>query len=172
MTTDELFVILRDAYSSAMWEEDFAPLADIDQMTLQELDAFLVQLGVMKRAVGRLAGQVETQVAFLLGEGGSARVGDTVYRYRPNLTTKITDPRLLVDWLAADWSHVVPVTPSTTLRKGGVDAVCEQRGIDPGAFWETFTETTKGDPKVDRIPIDKAPQFLQKLDDGEVRKAS
>lgn len=173
MTTDQLFVVLRDAYSAAMWalendgEGDFAPFGDLDQMELRDVDGLIVQLETVLRAARRLKDQAESQAAFIIGDGGAARVGGTIYRHQPKLTTKVTDPKALADWLGTDWSAVVPLTASTQLRKGGVKAICEKRGTKVKAFWETFTETTEGAPGVKRIPIDYAPQFLQKLKDGE-----
>lgn len=167
MTTEEFFQAVQDSYASAMWSEDFPPLADLDGMTLRELDGLLIQLETLARTVRQMRKHAEGQMSFILGDGGAARIGDTIYRNRPNPTTRITDPAGLADWLRDDWPHVVPVTASTELRKGGVKAVCDRRGVDPQTFWETFTETTVGEMRVERLPIDKAPKFLQRLEDGE-----
>lgn len=173
MTTEQLFVLVRDAYSSAMWDEDFPTLADLDDMTLEDLDGLLGQLLVLRQTVDRLKGQTESAVARLLGNGGAARVGDVVYRYRPKNSQRVVDPDGLIGWLGDDWHHVVPVTRSTTLRRGGLKAVCEQRGVDVATVEDTFLEWETGDPTVERIPVDKAPKFLQALNDGEtMRKVS
>lgn len=167
MTTDEFFQHVRDGYAQMMWGEDSPPLADLDGMSLRDLDALLVQLDTLARTVRQMKAHAESQVAFVLGDNGAGRVGDTIYRCRDNPTTRITDPKALVDWLREDWHHVVPVTASTQLRKGGVSAVCEKRDVDPRTFWETFTETTTGEQRVERLPLEKAPKFLQRLKDGE-----
>jgi len=173
VTTEQLFVLVRDAYSSAMWDEDFPTLADLDDMTLEDLDGLLGQLLVLRQTVDRLKGQTESAVARLLGNGGAARVGDVVYRYRPKNSQRVVDPDGLIGWLGDDWHHVVPVTRSTTLRRGGLKAVCEQRGVDVATVEDTFLEWETGDPTVERIPVDKAPKFLQALNDGEtMRKVS
>jgi len=168
VTTEQLFELVRDAYSSAMWDEDFPALADLDDMTIDDLDGLLGQLLVLRQTVDRLKRQTETAVARLLGEGGAARVGDVVYRYKPKNSQRVVDPDGLIGWLGADWHHVVPVTRSTTLRRGGLKAVCEQRGVEVATVEDTFLEWETGDPTVDRMALDRAPKFLQALTDGEI----
>lgn len=172
MTTDELFELVRDAYSSAMWSEDFPALADLDDMGLEDLDALIVQLTVLRQTVDRLKGQTEEAIARRVGDGGAARVGDFVYRYKPRASQRIVDPQGLIDWLGDDWHQVIPVTASTALRRGGLKAVCERRDVDVSAIEDTFLEWVEAEPTVQRIPVDRAPKFLQALTDGEVRRAS
>jgi len=156
-----------------MWADDDNPpaLADLDGMSLDALHGMVSQLQVIRQAVALLTAQVEGMIAAEIGEGGAARCGDTICRFRPRATQRIVDPKGLIDWLRDDWYQVVPVTRSTTLRKGGLAAVCEKRGIDTQTVLDTFTEWEEGVPTVSRIPIDNAPKFLQAMEDGEVRRA-
>lgn len=172
MTTDEFFEAVRDAYASAMWSEDFPPLADLDDMNLDDLDGLINQLLVLKQTVERLRNQAETEVAHRVGFKGAARVGETIYRYRPRGYLRIADPDGLVGWLGDDWSEVIPVTRSTAIRKGGLTAICEKREADPETINDTFFEWEDGDPTVERLPLDKAPKFLQRLADGEILRGS
>jgi hypothetical protein len=172
MTTDEFFQAVREAYAAATWDEDFPPLADLDDTGMDGLDELVNRLLVLKQTVDRMRGQVETEIAHRVGVKGAARVGEIVYRYKPKATMRIIDPQGLVDWLGEDWHHVIPVTRSTSIRKGGMSAVCEKREADPRTIEDTFFEWEEGAPTVDRIPLDKAPKFLQRLGDGEILRGS
>ena len=173
MRTDTIFELVRDTHASLMWADDDNPpvLADLDGMTLEALHGMLSQLQVIRQAVALLTAQAEGMIASQIGEGGAARCGDTIYRFRPRASQRIVDPQGLIDWLRDDWHQVIPVTRSTTIRKGGLQAVCEQRGIDVQAVLDTFTEWEEGAPTVSRMPVDSAPKFLQAMEDGQVRRA-
>lgn len=119
------------------------------------------------RAARDLLDELKGDFAASLAENESVRMGDTIYKISPDRKERITDPRALVDFLGEDLSHVVPVTSSTRLRKGGIDAVCEKRGIDRKTFEETFIDVEWGDPKLQAVPLARAPKYTQKLEHGE-----
>lgn len=147
---------------------DEAEPIDVDFPTdREELWLLLSEAKHLQRAANDLVREIKSRFAENLEENESVRYGDTIYRMSPDRKERITDPDALVDFLGADWPHVVPVTSSTTLRKGGIEAVCEKRGLDPKVFQETFVDVEWGDPKLKEIPLSKAPKYTQKLEHGE-----
>jgi hypothetical protein len=121
----------------------------------------------IQRAARDLVEGLKADFARTLSENESVRMGDTVYKMSTERTERITDPGALIAWLGSDWHHVVPVTGSTRLKKGGINAVCEQRGLEPDVFEDTFLDVSWGDRRLAAIPISKAPQYAQGLSHGE-----
>lgn len=135
---------------------------DREQLWLTLADAENIQ-----RAARDLVDELKSEFARTLDENESVRLGEYVYKVSVDRREKITDPRALVEFLGEDLPHVVPVTSSTRLRKGGIDAVCEKRGIDRRTFEETFLEVEWGDRKLCAVPVSKAPKYAQGLEHGE-----
>lgn len=119
------------------------------------------------RAARDLVDALKGDFAKTLTENESVRFGEFIYKISPDRREKITDPDALIDFLGDLWHHVVPVTSSTRLRKGGIKAVCERHGIDPKVFEETFIDVEWGDPKLQAIPVSKAPKYAAALNHGE-----
>lgn len=133
----------------------------------EELWLLIAEAENLQRAARDLVKTLEADFAKTLTENESVRFGETIYKVTPDRREKISDPRALVEFLGEDLHHVVPVTSSTRLRKGGIEAVCEKRGVDRDTFEETFIEVEYGDPKLKAIPVGKAPKYAQSLDHGE-----
>ena len=132
----------------------------------EELWLLLADAETYAAAARDLVAAIKTDFARTLSENESVRYGDIIYRMSVDRKERITDPQALVEFLNVDWHHVVPVTSSTRLKKGGIRAVCERRGLDPEVFEDTFIDVTWGDRRLVAIPISKAPKYAQGLDHG------
>lgn len=107
--------------------------------------------------------------AMFEARGGSAyRRGGFIYRYQPKRTLRVSDPRRLVEYLGDDLAHVVRIDGSN-VRKTGLAAVAEARGSDPRVLFDTFLFYEEGPPSLQSMPVEKAPKFLQDMEDGELR---
>lgn len=168
MTDQELITLVMDTYATLRWAED-TDLADLDDLRLTELDELWSQLETLSAAVTKLRRGVEARMGEKIGDGRNYKSGPWVYRAGVKRTMKVAEPTALADWLGDDWRHVVPLTASTQVRKGGLEAVAKKRGIDDmDALYDTFFEWQEQGFGVRRVPADKAPKFLQHLEDGDV----
>ena len=134
---------------------------DIEQLWLILGDAEYVQ-----RAARELVEHVKTVMAAQL-DGRAIRLGDFIYSTRPDVTERLTNPKGLIEWLGDDWHHVIPVTPSTRLRRQALRAIAEQRGVDVESVLDTFVEVEEGPERLQAVPVVKAAKWLQALGHGE-----
>lgn len=164
-----------DAYSGVQTEDEWDPdgVVDLGEFPPAALVDLLQASKTIRRAADRVIGAVEGELAERL-DGKELRVGDTLYRHSATVRERVNDPQRLIGWLGTDWHHVVPVSASTRLRKGGLDYVAEKRPLideetgevlDPK---EVFIEKEFDDPKLKTIPLDKAPKYARELPEGEV----
>ena len=70
-----------------------------------------------------------------------------------------------MDYVGDDWKLVV----NPTFRTTGIKALAKQRGDNPQVIFESLFEQVENDT-VTILPEMKAPKYLQKLDDGEVKE--
>ena len=134
----------------------------------EELWVLIGRVEAVARAARELADDLRAGLARRL-DGAALRFGDTVLVASPTRTDRLVDPDALIDWLGADWATVIPVTASTRVRRRALESVAEKRGVDPGAVWDTFVETEWGEPRLQAIPVDRAPKWAQALAHGERR---
>lgn len=132
----------------------------------EELWDLIGRVEAVAAAARDLADQLKTELAARLGDN-AVRIGDTVIRTVPDRTDRIVDPDALVAWLGDDWPHVIPVTPSTRIRRRGLEAVAQRRGFDPDITWDTFVATEWGEPRLQAVPVSRAPKWAQQLAPGE-----
>lgn len=112
--------------------------------------------------------RVETELASRL-ENHDLLVGQTLYRWQETRRERLVDPDALAEFLGDDWQAAIPLSESTRIRKGGLDAVAAKRGLDPQTVRDTFLAVEYGTPALQTIPVDKAPKFALKMTDGELR---
>ena len=119
----------------------------------------------LHRAAVRLskaAQQVEkataTQLADALGDGGAVRYGDTFYRYNRGWTEKVIDVDTFWQMAKTLDVRMSDIFNPNTAKKGSM----------PEALRDTaFTRKRDDNPKLVAVPADKAPLFLQELEDGD-----
>ena len=70
-----------------------------------------------------------------------------------------------MDYVGDDWKQVV----NPTFRTTGIKALAQERGQDPQVIFESLFEQVETD-NITILPEMKAPKYLQKLNDGEVRE--
>jgi len=146
-------------------EGDYTPddfdLNQIDD-TMEALDA-LQRAGTQVQAAKTVEAMAKQRVAELLGEGGAARLGETIFRYQVGRSEHCFDPDGAAAYL------------TTKIRDGelSVDKIVNpqyaKRSALSQAERDTFYEWVDDDaPSLKAVPVDRAPKFLQTLNDGEV----
>ena len=69
----------------------------------------------------------------------------------------------MLEYLGEDWKHVV----RPEFRITGIQAIARQRGQDPWVIMESLFEQVEV-PGVNIVPVNKAPKYLQDLDEAEL----
>jgi len=134
---------------------------------LEQLWFMLGDAEHIRTAANDLVNAIRTELASRLRENEAVRFGDTVYRMSVDRKERVIDPRALADWLRDDWHHVVPLSHSTPLKKTGLRAICERRGVEYETVRDSFIDVEWGGPKLSAIPIDRAPKYARGLEHGE-----
>lgn len=145
---------------------DPTPTLPADDSELWDL---IGRVEAVARAARALADEMRDTLAARL-DGAALRFGDTILVASPTRTDRLVDPDALIDWLGEDWATVIPVTASTRVRRRALEAVAGKRGVDPEAVWDTFVETEWSEPKLQAMPVDRAPKWAQALSHGERRR--
>jgi hypothetical protein len=149
-----------------------------EPLTPEDLDLDLIDdpqdaLGMYRRAVmQRQAAQAVEhaagqRLAELLGEGGAARYGDNIVRYHRGWRERCIDP-------AGFWDGVALLESADELRVRDLfNPNTSKKTAMPEALRDTFFDRVRlDDPALTVTAADRAPKFLQALDDGDVWKAA
>jgi hypothetical protein len=149
-----------------------------EPITPEDLDLDLIDdpqdaLGMYRRAVmqRQAATAVEhaagQRLAELLGEGGAARYGDNIVRYHRGWRERCIDP-------AGFWDGVALLASAGELRARDLfNPNVAKKSAMPKALRDTFFDRVQNpDPVLTISAADRAPKFLQALDDGDVWKAA
>lgn len=91
------------------------------------------------------------------------RFDDDIVIGRPKFTWKPYDKNRVIDYLGDDWKEVV----NPTFRITGIQAIARKRGQDPWVILESLFEQVE-QPGIDIRPVNKAPKYLNDLDEGEI----
>jgi len=117
----------------------------------------------LMRAAKVVKAVAATRVGQLLGKDGAARIGDRIVRYRHVRSEKCIDPAGVIGYLTAEVKsdHVDladVMNPQYIKRSWMIQAARD-----------TFYEWNEAEePTVAAVAVDRAPVWLQKLDDGDV----
>ncbi len=141
-------------------EGEAVDVEDLGIATETVADAIDVHRAAVR--LSKAAQQVEkataTQLADALGEGGAVRYGDTFYRYVRGWTEKVNDPELFWQMVKTLDVRVSDLFNPNTAKKGSM----------PQPLRDTaFTRKRDEHPKLAAVPADRAPAFLQELEDGD-----
>lgn len=166
--TEKLWSDLREAADSLEFDEN--PVVSFPDDP-RDLDAVLARLSLVSRAVRWLQEQARLQLAEATGPRGYARFGPRVYRTAPDRKVKVK--REVEGEL---WEFIGPharqlFNPHSartgqlrSIADGYVDPDTGEIGYD--AFEARFYDVELGETKVTELPADKAPQFIQKSEEG------
>ena len=91
------------------------------------------------------------------------RFNDDIVIGRPKYKWKPYDKNKVLEYLGEDWKHVV----RPEFRITGIQAIARQRGQDPWVIMESLFEQVEV-PGVNIVPVNKAPKYLQDLDEEEL----
>lgn len=140
-----------------------------EDLDLHEIDNSLEALKVWRAAhmqkmaadaVLRVAG---TRLAELLGEGGAAAIGDNIVRYRRQSKETCIDPDGFNNYLIERFGAQT-LEPFEAFNLNYAKKSWMEKGVR-----DTFFERIQDDDATLAIvPRDRAPQFLQSLEDGQV----
>ena len=120
------------------------------------------QAKTQETAAKQIARAAAERLSDLLGEGGAAGYGDSIVRYKMRRVERCHDPEGFTDYL----THLVKtddvylgdvLNPNLAKKSWMVQSVRD-----------TFFEWRDDKPGLTIVPKDKAPKWLQGLEDGEV----
>ena len=163
MTTERILATLTFAltvYTRLRTEGEQVTAADL------ELEADSVDEAItlhrtavrLRKALQAIESALGVQLAERLGDGGAVRYGDTIYRYGRGWKETVNNPK-------AFWSmvHTLDVRVEDLFNPNDV-----RKTPLPDAIRDTaFTKTRDDDPKLLAVPRDRAPHFLDHLEDGD-----
>ena len=112
----------------------------------------------LRKALQAIESALGVQLAERLGDGGAVRYGDTIYRYGRGWKETVVDVDTF--WAVVEMLDVRPrdlFNPNDARRKPMPDALRDT----------AFTKTRDDDPKLSAVPRDRAPHFLDHLEDGD-----
>ena len=163
MTTERILATLTFAltiYTRLRSEGEQVTAADLDLETEVVDEAISLHRSAvrLRKALEAIESALGVQLAERLGDGGAVRYGDTIYRYGRGWTEKVNDPDVF--WKMVD---ALDVRPSDIFNPNTAKV-----GSMPEALRDTaFTRTRDDDPKLKAVPRDRAPHFLDHLEDGD-----
>lgn len=146
-------------------EDEALQPGDVDLDQVQDVTDAVRCLRAAERqeaAAKAVLGAARQRVAEILGEGGAVRVGNTVVRFKRTSTERCIDPEgaaaFIGGEIAAGRVQLGDVVNPTYVKRTWMDQ----------AVRDTFYERVEAEnPTVTSTPIDRAPRFLQDLEDGQ-----
>lgn len=116
-----------------------------------------------QRAAAAVAKVLGTVLARALGDGGAARYGNTIVRYKNKASEHVVDE-------GGFWQAVKRMEDEGLLRVADLfNANDARRTPMPEALRDTFFDwKPAAAPSLSSTPVDKAPLYLQELDEGSV----
>ena len=150
------------AYEGDPLTEDDLGVTDVQEPD-QALDLYrqAVRQAEAAAAVAKVLGST---LARTLGEGGAARYGNTIVRYR------VGGNERMVGEAADYWDALDRLEAEDQVRVRDLFNPNDARKTPmPQALRDTFYRWEPHDaPSLASMPLDKAPKFLQELDEGDV----
>lgn len=172
--SEEVWAELARADDYRATGEDYLDSGLFDDMSLDELTAVEATLGSLRAAIDLVRRVVKQEIEFrLVDEQANAfRRGDLIYMMAPKKDWKARDDEAvdsLLNWAGDEWRELYTVSPSTRVKKTGLRALAEKKGMDLQTLLDTFIHEDVGDMELQIIPIDRAPSWLQTLEEGATR---
>ena len=147
--------------------ENLDEITYVDEYPLSDINKFMElmnRVDQVKRAVTKLQSDMKQVLADEFKDK-AVRVGDKIVVGKPQKTWKPYDKQKVMDYVGDDWQLVV----NPTFRTTGIKALAKERGQDPSVIFESlfYAEETGN---VTILPESRAPKYLQKLEDLEVKE--
>jgi len=116
----------------------------------------------LRKALTAIETALGVQLADRLGDGGAVRYGDTIYRYARGWKETVVDEK-------AFWQMVRTFDGKGDLRIEDLFNPNQVRKTPlPAAIRDTaFARRRDDEPSLKAVPVDRAPGFLQALEDGD-----
>jgi hypothetical protein len=131
---------------------------------IHEFMSLMDKVDQVGRAVKQIKADMKLKLVEELGDK-AVRVGNRIIVGKTSKTWKPYDKNKVMDYVGDDWKQVV----NPTFRTTGIKALAQERGQDPQVIFESLFEQVETD-NITILPEMKAPKYLQKLDDGEVKE--
>lgn len=138
---------------------------DIDRLDRDRLLVLYGQARAQSRAARAVERAVEVQLGRVLGEKGAVGYGDAVLRYRRGWKER---------FVGSDhdfWAAVARLQAAGELDLSKLfNPNSALRSAMPQALRDTFfVREDDPEPRVQRVPLSRAPKFLQDIEEGEWR---
>ena len=159
------------AFTDHRFGEDWVPFDENEYADLEpaELDEIINKLHSLAMALINVRDHAKVTLAEKIGVDGSYRIGPNIHRVKA--TSKLSNaltPKQMFDVFGERIVDLFPM-PVRDMRKTALKAIAKERGVKFDTLWETLVEETDGPPKLETMPISKAPKYLQELEEGELR---
>ena len=148
------------AYDQIWMEGESVTVDDLDLVTDVVDDAITLHRAAvrLRKAAAAVEAATAVQLAGVLGDGGAVRYGDTVYRYGRGWSEKVNDSGAFWAMLDKFDVRMSDLFNPNSVRKGQL----------PEAIRDTaFTKTRDADPSLKAVPVDRIPDWLGDLEDGD-----
>lgn len=155
-----------DEVQSAVYNEAYVP--EWDDSELAELWERRRGLDTAMQAARRLRDLADREISVKL-DGGSARFDDYLVRATRRRTTVIMEPDRFWDWLGEDARYAFR---PNAVRLTSLRAIAEKRGQNPRTVVNSLIDYEYGEDQLQLLPINRAPQYAQVMEPGEVRRAT
>lgn len=127
------------------------------------------QLSNVIQAARKLRDECDTEITLQL-DGAAARFGNSILRCKPELRYRVLNPRTFWDWVLAVPKDAEALFDENRLRVGALKRVAERRGYDPRVIVDSLLDVERSEDKLSVTPFNKAPQWCQRLQPGEVKR--
>tara|TARA_B100001996_G_scaffold325699_1_gene271716 strand:- start:1714 stop:2274 length:561 start_codon:yes stop_codon:yes gene_type:complete len=131
---------------------------------IHEFMKLMDKVDQVSKAVREIKSDMKLKLVDSFGDQ-AVRVGNRIIVGKTSKTWKPYDKHKVMEYVGDDWKLVV----NPTFRTTGIKTLAEQRGQDPKVIFESLFEQVENDT-VTILPESKAPKYLQKLDDGEIKE--
>jgi hypothetical protein len=140
-----------------------------EDLDIHDIDSALIALRVYRaayiqhRSSAAVLATTGKKLAQLLGEGGAAAIGGNIVRFKKPYKENVIDAEKLAAYMQQQ------LVSGGRLISEMFNVAYTKRGWMDKAVRDTFFEKDEGEePTLSMTPRDKAPKFLQFLEDGEV----
>ncbi len=149
------------AVYDAIKDEGESVTVDDLELVVEEVDGAITlhRAAVrIRKAAAAVEAATAVQLAEVLGDGGAVRYGNTVYRYARGWSEKVNDSGAFWAMLDKFDVHMSDLFNPNSVRKAQL----------PEAIRDTaFTKTRDADPSLKAVPVDRIPDWLGDLEDGD-----
>jgi len=152
------------AYDALTWGEEPFITQDAD-LTLAEYAALLDAAQRWAQAARRLVSELKTGMLRQLDNGEAYRYGDTAYRHSIRRRRRLADPIGFAHWCGPDIVRAVNLASGVRLTQ--VREIAGEKGVNVSTVFDTFFDDELGVEELSILPLARAPQWVQRLDDGE-----